>query len=120
VSLLDLIHNNPRSRATLNFEARDLMAVTDDLPTLIGLPILLRAYVVTGGSQEGGEPRSVASILGMTEEGYRANCLVGFNRADECEEVVGKHVICVLRHDSATLGAAMVANWLERQIRDVY
>ena len=117
VSLLDLIHNNPRSRATLNFEA-DLMAVTDDLPTLIGLPILLRAYVVTGGSQEGGEPRSVASILGMTEEGYRANCLAGFNRTDECEEVVGKHIICVLRHDSATLGASMVANWLERQIRD--
>ena len=119
VSLLDLIHNNPRSRATLNFEA-NLMAVTDDLPTLIGLPILLRAYVVTGGSQEGGEPHSVASILGMTEDGYRANCLVGFNRADECEEVVGKHVICVLRHGSATLGAAMVANWLEGQIRDAH
>jgi len=119
VSLLDLIHDNPRSRATLNFEA-DLMTVTDDLPTLIGLPILLRAYVVTGGSQEGGEPHSVASILGMTEDGYRANCLVAFNRADECEEVVGKHVICVLRHGSATLGAAMVANWLERQIRDAH
>ena len=119
VSLLDLIHNNPRSRATLNFEA-DLTAVTDDLPTLIGLPILLHAYVATGGSQEGGEPCSVASILGMTEDGYRANCLVGFNRADECEEVVGKHVICVLRHGSATLGAAMVANWLERQIRDAH
>ena len=121
VSLLDLIHSNPRSHPTLNFEQleADLMAVTDDLPTLIGLPILLRAYVVGGGSQEGGESRSVASILGMTEDVYRANCLMGFNRADECEEVVGKHIICVLRNDSATLGAAMVANWLERQIRDV-
>ena len=121
VLLLDLIHNNPRSRAPLNFEQleADLMAVTRDLPTLIGLPILLHAYVFNGGSQEGGDPRSVASILGMTKEGYRANCLAGFNRADECEDVVGKHIIRVLRNDSATLGAAMVANWLERQIRDV-
>jgi hypothetical protein len=121
VSLLDLVYINPRSHATLNFEQleADLMAVTDDLPTLIGLPILLRAYVVSGGSQ-GGESRTVASILGMTEEAYRANCLAGFNRADECEEVVGKHIIRVLRNDSAALGAVMVANWLERQIRDVY
>lgn len=121
VSLLHLIYANPRPEATLNFEQleADLMAATDDLPTLIGLPILLRAYVVRGGSQEGGDSRSVASMLGMTEESYRIDCLAGFNRADECEEVVGKHIICVLRNDSATLGAAMVANWLERQIRDV-
>ena len=120
VSLLDLVHNNPRSHAALNFDQleADLMAVTDDLPTLIGLPILLRAYVVGGGSQ-GGELPSVALILGMTGEAYRANCLVGFNRADECEEVVGKHIIRVLRNDSAALGAVMVSNWLERQIRDV-
>lgn len=122
VSLLDLIHHNPRSGPTLDFEQleADLMAVTNDLPTLIGLPILLRFYVVSGGSQEGGQSRSVASLLGITEGAYRENCLVGFNRADECEEVVGKHIICVLRSDSATLGAVMVANWLERQIRDVY
>jgi hypothetical protein len=122
VSLLDLIHSNPRSQGTLNFEQleTDLMAVTNDLPTLIGLPILLRSYVFSGGSQEGGYSRSVASILGVTEVGYRANCLTGFNRADECEEVVGKHIIRVLRNDSATLGAVMVANWLERQIRDMY
>lgn len=121
VSLFDLVYANPRPESAVNFEQleADLMAVTDDLPTLIGLPILLRAYVVGGGSQEGGDSRSVASMLGMAEESYRANCLVGFNRADECEEVVGKHVIRVLRDDSATLGAAMVANWLERQIRDV-
>ena len=121
VSLLDLIHNNPRSHAIHHLEQleADLMAVTDDLPTLVGLPILLRAYVISGGSQEGGESRSVASILGVTEEAYRANCLVGFNRADECEEVVGKHIVRVLRNDIATLGAVMVANWLERQIRDV-
>lgn len=120
VSLLDSVYANPRPEAAIHFgqlEA-DLMAVTDDLPTLIGLPILMRAYVVRGGSQEGGDSRSVASMLGVTEDSYRANCLVGFNRADECEEVVGKHIIRVLRNDSATLGAAMVANWLERQIRD--
>lgn len=120
ISLFDLVYANPRSDAALNFEQleADLMAVTDDLPTLIGLPILLRAYVAGGGSQEG-DSRSVASMLGITEGSYRANCLVGFNRADECEEVVGKHIIRVLRNDSATLGAVVVANWLEKQIRDV-
>lgn len=121
VSLLDFVYSSPRPDATSNLEQleADLMSVTDDLPTLIGLPILLRAYVVRGGSQEGGDSRSVASMLGMAEESYRANCLAGFNRADECEEVVGKHIVRGLRNDSATLGAAMVANWLERQIRDV-
>lgn len=121
VSLFDFIYSNPRPEGALNFEQLEahLIAVTDDLPTLIGLQILLRAYVARGGSQEGGDSRSVASMLGMAEEPYRANCLTGFNRADECEEVVGKHIIRDLRNDSATLGAAMVANWLERQIRDV-
>jgi hypothetical protein len=120
ISLLDLIFASPRPEATLHFEQleADLIAVTDDLPTLIGLPILLRAYVVRGVSQEGGDSRSVASMLEVTEESYRANCLAGFNRADDCEEVVGKHIIRVLRNDSATLRAAMVANWLEWQIRD--
>jgi hypothetical protein len=119
VDLFDFIYANPNPRpieVAPTFEA-DLIAVTDDLPTLIGLPILLRAYVTRGGSQEGGDTRSVASMLQTTEEYYRVNCLTGFNRADECEEEVGKHIIPLLRNDFATLGAAFVANWLERQIR---
>ncbi|KAF9653937.1 hypothetical protein BDM02DRAFT_3086480 [Thelephora ganbajun] len=120
ISLLDLIYKS-HSQTTPNFEQleADLIAVTDDLPTLIGLPILLHAYVTSGDSQEGEELPSVASILGMTDEAYRANCLAGFKRADECEEAVGKHMIHVLRNNSTALGAAMVANWLERQVRHV-
>ena len=113
VSLFNFISANSRAEAT------DLIVVTHDLPTLIGLPILLRAYVARGGSQEGGDSRSVASMLGITEGSYRANCLTGFNRADECEEGVGKHIIHVLRNDSAAVGGTIVANWLEDQIRDV-
>lgn len=121
VSLFEFIHHNPvypPPGEASTFEA-DLKAVTHVLPTLIGLPVLLRAYVTRGGSQEGGNSRSVASMLRVKEEEmYRAHCLTGFNRADECEEVVAGHIIPVLRDESATLGATLVANWLETQIRD--
>ena len=113
VHLFEFIHTNPHPETVPSFEA-ELKVVTDDLPTLIGLPILLRAYV-------GGDSPSVAAMLAnpMTEESYRADCLTGFNRADQCEDVVGKRAICTLRNTSGTLGATMVANWLESQIRDV-
>ena len=121
VSLFDFIYSNPRLEMAPNFEQleADLIAITDPLPTLISLPVLLRAYVAPGGSQEEGDSRSVASMLGITEESYRASCLTGFNRADECEDEVGKHIIPILRNDSGTLGAAMVASWLDRQIHDL-
>jgi len=118
VALLEMIHGRGRLIAGTNLDEleADLESVTKGLPTLIGLPILLRTYV-HNGSQDG-ESRTVASMLGMTEDGYRKNCLTGFNRADDCEDAVGQHVIRVLRTNGSTLGELMVAKWLEKQIRD--
>ena len=73
--------------------ANELGALTAGLPTLIALPILLRAYVFT--SARGG-PRAVASILSLPEERYRLGCLTGFGRGEECAAAVGQRVVDVL------------------------
>lgn len=118
VALLELIQNKGRVTSDTNLDelAVELELVTEDLPTLIGLPVMLRTYVYNGSHDS--ETRSVASILGMSDVEYRQNCLTGFNRADDCEEVVGQRVIRALRTETASPGASMVAHWLERQIRD--
>lgn len=118
VALLELIQNKSRIGSDTNLAELEveLELVTKDLPTLIGLPVMLRTYVYSDSQDS--EAHSVASILGMSETDYRNNCLTGFNRADDCEEVVGQHVIHALRTEIPSPGASMVAHWLERQIRD--
>lgn len=117
VTLFELIQTKGRVTADTNFDElqAELELVTEDLPTLIGLPVMLRTYV---NIAQDGEARSVASIVGMSELDYRKNCLSGFNRADDCEELVGQHVIGMLRAEPGSPGALMTARWLERQIRD--
>jgi hypothetical protein len=96
--------------------ARELGALTADLPTLIALPILLNAYVFTG---EKGGPRSVPSVLGLPEERYRRECLAGFGRAEECTAAVGQRVLEVLSNQpgiSFDPSAEAVVCWLKSEI----
>ncbi|KIJ49581.1 hypothetical protein M422DRAFT_27948, partial [Sphaerobolus stellatus SS14] len=78
--------------ALLDCEARgeveDLENITNDLPTVIALPILLRMFAIEAGS--------VAAMLGVTEEEYRNACLSGFGRAEECGPLVAKRVLDTL------------------------
>jgi hypothetical protein len=119
VALFELIQTRGALTSATNVDdlEAELELVTEKLPTLIGLPVMLWAYV-SNGFQDG-ETRCVWSMLGMAEVEYRKNCLGGFNRADECEEVVGQHVVRMLRSDNSSVGALMVAKWLERQIREL-
>jgi hypothetical protein len=96
--------------------ARALGVLTEDLPTLITLPILLNAYVYT--SEKGG-PRSVSSLLGLPEERYRQECLAGFGRAEECTAAVGQRVLHVLTNQpglSSDPAAEAVVRWLKAEI----
>ena len=96
--------------------ARELGDLTADLPTLIALPIILNAYVFTG---EKGGPRSVPSILGLSEERYRRECLTGFGRAEECTAVVGQRVLDVLSGQpglSSDPVAEAVIRWLKTEV----
>ena len=59
----------------------DLELLTDGLPVLIALPVLLRWAGL-------GEPHTIPIMLGIAESEYKDNCLSGFGRAEECAGVV--------------------------------
>ncbi|TFK25536.1 hypothetical protein FA15DRAFT_352987 [Coprinopsis marcescibilis] len=85
----------------------ELQALTNEIPTLIALPPLLRMY----GPREG---LTVASILGLPEEEYRRGILTGFGRAEECADAVGHRV---LRHLQTTPGTNdVVLEWLNLEL----
>ena len=89
--------------------ADKLIELTEDIPFLIALPIILRAFGGPGTS-------SVAAMLGLPEEGYRKGCLSGFSRAEECTLPVGQRVLDVLRTDPEP--NKVVIRWLETEMED--
>jgi hypothetical protein len=113
-------------------EGRDVDAagvcakVDEDLPTLIALPVLLRAFVVMDAApacETGQPPRTVAELLGMKEDAYRAGFLYGFGRAEEYAPAVGARVLDVLaspkwKDAMATPNAKAVAVWLARRVEE--
>ncbi|KAJ7078869.1 hypothetical protein B0H15DRAFT_788476 [Mycena belliarum] len=88
----------------------ELEALTEELPTLLALTVLLNAY----GTKSG---RSIAQMLGLSEEEYRKGCLSGFGRAEECAGAVGQRILDVLRKGEGT--PAVVCEWLEAEIADI-
>ncbi|KAJ6602169.1 hypothetical protein B0H10DRAFT_2230278 [Mycena sp. CBHHK59/15] len=98
------------SNGGLGVSEDELEGLTEELPTLIALPVLLKTY----GSKSG---RSVAEMLRLSEHEYRKGCLSGFGRAEECAAAVGQRVLDVLRCDEAS--PAIVCEWLEEEIADV-
>jgi len=71
----------------------DLELLTDGLPVLIALPVLLR----WSGH---GEPQVIPAMLGISDAEYREGCLSGFGRADDCMGVVVPRILEVLRADA--------------------
>lgn len=105
--LLDAVQAVPPSQCTSEDE---LEVLTEELPTLLALPVLLHAY----GNKSG---YSVAQLLGLPEDGYRKGCLSGFGRAEECAGAVGQRVLDVLRREEGV--PAIVLEWLEAEMADV-
>jgi hypothetical protein len=66
--------------------ANELLNLTEEIPTLIALPPLLRMYGTS-------DIPPVSEMSGLSEEEYRRGCLSGFGRAEECATVVGQRVL---------------------------
>ncbi|KAH7888610.1 hypothetical protein F5I97DRAFT_723940 [Phlebopus sp. FC_14] len=91
-------------------------ALTNDLPTLIALPILLRGH---SSAQMSGAMATVASMVNIPEDQYRKRCLSGFGRAEECGPVVGQSVLDALREQPGSDSQPCVLlSWLETRIGD--
>ncbi|KAJ6593662.1 hypothetical protein B0H19DRAFT_919967 [Mycena capillaripes] len=105
--LLDAVQTTPPSQYVAEHE---LEVLTEELPTLLALPVLLNAY----GSKSG---RSVAQMLGLSEEEYRKGCLSGFGRAEECAAAVGQRILDILHQGE--VAPAVVREWLEAEMADV-
>ncbi|KAF8170252.1 hypothetical protein K438DRAFT_1854290 [Mycena galopus ATCC 62051] len=104
--LLDAVQAVPPSQCASGDE---LEVLTEELPTLLALPVLLNAY--------GGKCRSVAQMLGLPEDEYRKGCLSGFGRAEECAGAVGQRVLDVLRREDGV--PTIVREWLEAEMADL-
>ena len=94
----------------------DLDALTEEVPMLIALPILLRTFLPQA---DAGHELTVSSILGLSEVEYRRGCLSGFGREEECTDAVGQRILHTLR-TGALVGAServdVLMRWVEGQI----
>ncbi|TFY73988.1 hypothetical protein EWM64_g10024 [Hericium alpestre] len=116
VALLESVQAN-NSAKTPDELSKELGIVSADMPALVALPVLLHTYVFPVLSSD--SPRSVAAVIGLSEEQYRQGCLTGFGRADECTVAVGQRVLDFLRREPATSinpYAAAVVQWLEVEV----
>ncbi|KZS98363.1 hypothetical protein SISNIDRAFT_492681 [Sistotremastrum niveocremeum HHB9708] len=93
----------------VNISPEDLDKLTEDVPTLLALQVLL--------DREGAAPqKSVALLLGFEEEQYRQSCLSSFGREEECAELVVRRIIDVLgRAEDQTSYSQDLLAWLQRQ-----
>ncbi|KAL0581812.1 hypothetical protein V5O48_000180 [Marasmius crinis-equi] len=89
--------------------AEELTEVTEKIPTLIALPILLKI-----DAQNEPSVPSVPAILGVSEEEYRSGCLTGFGRAEELSTPIGGRVCNYLQSRQKEL----LLHWLETEIEE--
>lgn len=85
-----------------------LMRLTDELPSLISLPILLSAFT---------DGLTVSGLLGLAELEYRRGCLSGFVRAEECATLVGGRLLDALNeraHEHE--GVQAIMRWLDDEL----
>lgn len=102
-TLLGAIHKKSEPDRSPADIAQELAALTKDIPSLVALPPLLRAY---------GDPNFnlVATVLGLSESEYRQGCLSGIGRAEECASVIIQRVLDVMRANNDTDG--VIYEWL--------
>jgi hypothetical protein len=108
-ALLEAAQTNVLAKSNQIEAEPELEVLTVDLPTLIALPVVLRAYVSAS--------QTVASMLGIPDDEYRKGCLLGFSRAEEYAAAVGQRVLDSLVVDDAqTSTIRAVKRWLEVEV----
>ncbi|KAH9485247.1 hypothetical protein JR316_0002154 [Psilocybe cubensis] len=108
--LLDAVSKTVDVSGDSDAVAGTLIRLTMDIPSLIALSVILRAYGGPGNA-------SVAPMLGIGEEEYRKACLSGFSRAEECTAAIAQRVMDVLQRDPAN--NQLVIRWLELELADI-
>ncbi|KAF7315271.1 hypothetical protein MIND_00041500 [Mycena indigotica] len=104
--LLDALRTEQEQNMAMTEE--QLERLTEELPTLVALPVLLNAY--------GGQAGCVAEMLGLSEDEYHKGCLSGFGRADECAGVVGPRLLDLMpQHDNIP---TKVLDWLAAEMEN--
>lgn len=115
-ALATLLENidNPLSKVGKSGEAilEEIERITADLPTLIALPVLLRSDSRVTNESPSFSP--VSSIINVSEDEYRKNCLSGFGRAEQCSSIVGHSVLDFLRVQGGL--QSLVAQWLANRV----
>jgi hypothetical protein len=84
-----------------------LMHLTDELPTLICLPLLLSAFA---------DGLTVWDLLRLSESEYIKGCMSGFSRAEECGDLVGSRALEALRLLPQHEGTHAIISWLEEEL----
>ncbi|KAI0341870.1 hypothetical protein BDW22DRAFT_1357952 [Trametopsis cervina] len=119
VALLEFIQAGRAGTAAVLNLSTELQALTTDIPVLVALPVLLRAFVFPPISNASTQERTVASMLGMSEQAYRNGCLSGFGRAEECVPAVGQRILDVLQLcEGNPQGKDIVSRWLKAEVAD--
>ena len=107
-TLLDIANNKGRSGTTEDL-IKKFNELTTKIPSLIALPIILRAFSGPGMS-------SVSTMLGIPEEEYRKGCLSGFGRAEECTVAIAQCVMEELQTNPSK--NAIVIQWLDMELAE--
>ncbi|KAG9316701.1 hypothetical protein JVU11DRAFT_2761 [Chiua virens] len=94
--------------------ATEIQVLTDDLPMLIALPVLLRMRYF--GSILDSGLGTVAALLNIPEEVYRKDCLTGFGRADQCGPIVGQRLLDEIYTGPVTDPSECLVDWLEAHL----
>lgn len=117
VALFEFIQTGRVGPGAVFDMAAEVNALTAEIPVLIALPVLLRAFVFPSASHQ--QERTVASMLGLAESAYRNGCLSGFGRAEECVVAVGQRILDVLHAcDGNVVGKDIVMHWLEHEVSE--
>jgi len=115
VSLLE-IADDPFfvANKTVDETTDEIHGLTDELPTLIALPVLLR--VQHFGGVIGPQISTVAALLNVPEDTYRRDYLAGFGRAEQCGPVVAQRILDEIYARPNVDPSECLVDWLEARL----
>lgn len=94
--------------------ADEVHDLTDELPTLIALPVLLRVQYF--GSILGPQVSSVAALMDVPEDAYRKDCLAGFGRAEQSGPTVARRILDEIDARPVVDPSNFFVDWLEARL----
>ncbi|KAF8444710.1 hypothetical protein L210DRAFT_3040820 [Boletus edulis BED1] len=94
--------------------ADEIHGLTDDLPTLIALPVLLRVQYFGGVLEP--QVNTVAAFLNIPEDIYRKDCLAGFGRAEQWGPVLAHRALDEIYAGPVVDSPTCFVDWLEDRL----